>query len=519
MAVSIQGRLRAAVLAFREPALVSLAQTTALSDFGDYDSRRLRYAVLWAYLENSIYRKIHAWAKSYKKEYGLYRYVRGLYNPSYRLAMFYKTHLWGGRLDIAAGDGGAIPSALPILIPSTNSKADDLRAAIARLWRDSNWAKRKDVVTLYGAALGDVGIRIHDDPDRQRVNLEVIHPDEIRSVDRDSAGFVKSYTLESLHPDPEKPDHECIKTDEVTRDGDLVVFRTLRNGSLFSWEAGKPPEWSAPYTFTPFVMTQHVDVGLPWGWAEIHPARTQIDEINDLMSTFDDRIRQVVEAVWLMAGMSEPKKDADKEFPETPETAERPMPGREEFKALYVSDPQASASPLVAPLDFEGTLKNITSQQAELERDYPELSYVRERQSTSASGEAIRALREPVEAKVIERRANYDPDLVRAQQMAVAIGGWRKYPAYEGFDLGSYDGGDLDHQIGDRPVFRNDPHDEVQYQQDFWAAAAAAVNADYPLESFLKDMGWTDARLAEMATARMAAIQLEQEDVIPPGGQ
>ena len=78
-------------------------------------ARNMRYRILWAMYENSAYRNLHHWSKSYKVAYGLYRYIRAIYNPSYRLGEFWKAHLLAGKLDADAGDGEAVPSALPII--------------------------------------------------------------------------------------------------------------------------------------------------------------------------------------------------------------------------------------------------------------------------------------------------------------------------------------------------------------------------------------------------------------------
>jgi hypothetical protein len=66
------------------------------------------------------------------------------------------------------------------------------------------------------------------------------------------------------------------------------------------------------------------------------------------------------------------------------------------------------------------------------------------------------------------RRAGYDSALMRAHQMAVAIGGMRGYVGYQGFSLDSYRAGALEHSIGDRPVFAIDPLDRIEEDTAFW---------------------------------------------------
>src|SRR5574338_1275075 len=97
-------------------------------DYTGFESRKLRYAILWSMYENTAYAKIHTWGDLYKTEYGLYRYIRNIYNPSYRIGEFWKAHLLGGSLDPEAGDGKEIPSALPIATDN-----ESLRPALAQL--------------------------------------------------------------------------------------------------------------------------------------------------------------------------------------------------------------------------------------------------------------------------------------------------------------------------------------------------------------------------------------------------
>ena len=138
---SIPGRFMAALRAFREPVIT--ANFLDMSEFDDFDSRRLRYSILWSFYENTAYRNIHNWAVRYKVDYGLYKYTRNLYNPTNRLVNFYETHLMGGQLDMLAGDGEEIVSALPIV-----TENELLRPAIGKIWEWSNWQAKKDLYSI-----------------------------------------------------------------------------------------------------------------------------------------------------------------------------------------------------------------------------------------------------------------------------------------------------------------------------------------------------------------------------------
>lgn len=451
---NLMTRFVASYKAFNQPDLISDPLAPS-AEFDTWASRRLRYAINWGFYENSAYSTVHKWTNAYKIQYGLYKYIRNIYNPSYRLGEFYKSHLWGGMLDKLAADDGALP------IETDN---ESLREAIATLWKWSNWQIKKDIVTLYGSTLGDAVLKVIDDTDKEKVYLENIHPGKLKEVTFDAFGNVKSYIIEEEKPNPVNIDKSVVYTEIVSNQGNgSILYQTLLNSAPYDW-TGNGVEWQTNYGFVPLVVIKHNDVGLDWGWAELQPGRSKIHEVDDLSSKLSDQIRKTVDAPWLFSGVTKPNSS-----PTTSETAltgtaalNRPMPGREELPALYANDPQASATPLVAPLDLAGTTEYIKEILAEIERDYPELKLIADLQQTSGdiSGRALRIAQGPAVDKVLQRRVNYDDGLKRIQQMAIAIGGERGY--FKGFNLESFDRGNLDHEIGDRPVFAPDRLDELE---------------------------------------------------------
>ena len=82
-------RVMAGAKAFREAYFSTEMDAAEQVSFSSFEARRLRYAVLWAYFENTAYRDIHAWAKRMRVDYGLYQYVRNIYNPAYRIGDFW----------------------------------------------------------------------------------------------------------------------------------------------------------------------------------------------------------------------------------------------------------------------------------------------------------------------------------------------------------------------------------------------------------------------------------------------
>jgi hypothetical protein len=480
------------------------------NSFIEYDARALRYRLLWAMYENSAYRRMHKWSSKYKADFGLYEYIRGVYNPSYRLAEFWRAHLLGGKLDPNAGDGMQYPSTLPIVTDN-----DALRVALAALWKASNFQIKKDVLALWTTVMGDGVIKIVDDTARKKVFLSMVHPATIKSLDLDNFGNVKGYIIEERRPDPRKDGaNRTVKYTEIaTREGQAVVYATFLDDRPYSWDGDGLSKWSESYGFIPMVTVQHSNVGSDFGWAEAYPGLAKFREADDLASKLSDQVRKMVDSDWLFAGV----KAGNVSF-EKPEVDEyQPERGRENINALY-GPVGATATPLVAPLDIAAAAAYIKDILADIERDYPELNSDMHNVQGDISGRALRINRAPAEDKVLERRPNYDDALVRAFQMAISIGGFRGYEGYEGFDLNSYAAGDMEMTIGDRPVFRSDPLDKTDVDTAFYAAGNAAKTFGIPPLVYLKRSGWTDDEIkmvekSKEYEARMAAMDAATQAV------
>jgi hypothetical protein len=486
----------AAVTAFREQYTNSNPLTVSLDDFNSRNARLSRYQINWAMFENSAYRKVNSWAKSYMATYGLYRYIRGIYNPAYRLGDWWQSHLWGGKLDPLAGDGKTTPSAIPIF-----TENESLRPAIAQIWQWSNWQIKKGMVTLHGPVLGDSVVKIIDDTKRKRVYMLPVHPGTVSYAEFDVRSNVRGYVIEEQRRDPKTGNMAVYKEVCTRKENDPNIhYQTYKDDSLFAWDGDGIAEWDENYGFVPMVIIKHRDVGLDWGWSEMHPAMSNFREVDDQASLLNDQIRKSVNASWLFSGVPKPSVD-----PKPSKTADTtavqngdPEGDRQNTPIVY-APPGSTATPMVAPLQIADVLAGIEKMIAKIERDYPELSEDIDNASGDVSGRALRINREPVITKVNERRPNYDNALVRAQQMAIALAGYRRYDEFKGFDLESFDKGDLDHSIdADRPVYSKDPLDDLEIQQSFWTAAGAAKTAGIPLLVFLKNNGWSDDKIAEL---------------------
>lgn len=468
----------AAYRAFRKPALVD-DSATGKNVFGDVAERRARYDLLWALFGNTAYDTTHSWSGTYKNAYDLYPNIRALYNPSARIATFYEMYLLGGSLSTEEGQG-----ALPL-----EGASDELREAIGRLWRDSNWAANKDVLSLWGAVLGDAAVEVVPDYRTGKMHLRLMHPSHLEAVEVDDYGHVKGFTETRLRDDPNGGDRQVTYMRRVSRDGDTIVTETYRDGAPFAWPENVSPEgeamaaWEEPFGFVPLVLIQHRNVGSDWGWSELQPSLSKFREVDEQASLISDAVRKQQNPALFAPGAS----------PIDPITF---VHERNSTPILYHPSPNQRLDKIDISLSLSDAIAHLSGLLGRLEGDYPELEFEKVRLSGTVSGVALEIAQGPAATKIRQRRVGYDAALVRAHQMAVAIGGELGWSGYDKFGLASYDAGELDHEISERPVFETSRALTLEAERAFWGALrdASAVGG---VDEALARAGYTDEAIAE----------------------
>jgi hypothetical protein len=484
--------------------------------FGRFDARQFRYDLFWGCYQNNVFRELaHSWAPAVKETFGLYRHTRNIFNPVGRLVEFHATHLHGGRLDPAAGDGETVKSAIPIL---TDREA--IRPALARLWRDSKMQVSKAILDRFGACLGDVGLKAVDDPIRRRVTLQVVHPGHVKWADWDDAGDVKEYIIEEvrfddehapladMNPtiDPRSMRLTAIYSEEAVIEGGRVRYRTFKNGSPHNWRGRDrsgvdlPAEWTVPYRFVPLVLVQHKAFGDDWGMGEPHGLLSKAFEVDDQASGLGDQIRKAIRAPKFISGVKKPREQVMVSgLAKSDDDAEPDRHGQ----AILYGPEGAQVFDMTFPLDIVGVGAHIDRINAEIERDFPELA-MDIWGNGDTSGRALKVARQRVESKIQERRPGYDAGLVRVQQYALAIAALRGYPDAAGLPADPDDPG-LAHEVAHRPVFSPDPLDDIDEGKAFWEMAGAATKAGMPLELLLEREGWDPEDIAKVVAAKAQA--------------
>jgi hypothetical protein len=461
---------RAAYLGYDQEALAPLSAY----QWDAYASRLFRYTHYRHYYNNTVYSELERYAVAHKEKsnQGLYRHVRPVYNPAARGVDLYPSKVYGGQLDIEELSSGAIPLRL---------KSDAQKRAIRQLWQWSNWGIQKSLYVTTGAMLGDVFIKLVDEPDKGRVRLEVQIPDIYKELEFNSVGSVTRYVIEY-----NRVDVITGKSYVYKEEGNKEWFRTYKDGELFAYTQdgdGKPaPEWRNIYGFVPVVHVPHkLTVGARFGTSSVHKVLWKIDEINSAASRVNDQIAKVVNTIYHAKGLQ-----GSVSFELNDDKGQMP---------LLKTDSTVDLIPLVNNLDITAATDNVTQMLMEIERDMPELSLHRIRESGQATAPGVRAAYSDAIDLINEASGLYDDGLVRAHQMAMTIGGIRGYQDFTGFNEGSYDNGDLDHSIAPRDVIDDSLS---QYEKVTFLMQAFSIPNRAEKKMALKELGYTEKEIEDV---------------------
>lgn len=478
----------------------------ALSTSGYEATRLQRYGRAWGFYTNEVYNDLSAYlAATYPAGSQIYKYTKGLRNPIPSWVGFYVTNVWGGQLDLEAGNGQEKPSALPII-----TENDALRPAIAKLWQWSNWNAKRLLATTHSAAMGDAFIVVVDSPRAGKAYMQVRRPSEFTDLDWDDFGHVKRAVIEyRTEDDQDRPyTYKQIIEHPVVWGGKFTRYQTYKDNRPFAFPENQLDgqatwEWEVPYDFVPVVHIPFADTGEGWGALGYSATIPKIDAANSLASLLSAQIGKTVNPAYVAYGIQSGNI-----------TLGGSDEGQDEIPILYIPKPpgEASLQPLISQIDLPGALALLDAQLADIARDLPELR-MSEAMRSGLSGEALGRAFADVAARIGAVRGNHDSGLVRAHQMAIAIAGASGYdPAFRGFDMNSFKSGLLDHGIGDRPILPTSSSEKVDTQGKQWVQVGQAVAAGMPLNTALREiMGWEDDDIAQMDADQQAGFITDNE--------
>jgi len=491
-----------------------------------------RYAQYWAYYANSLFDKASSFNwEGYKSANRLYRNIRSLENPARQLVEFYAAKLYPGTI---TKDGLPSKKGKPSAIPFSEDTDPALIAAIAQIWQWSNWQLLKSLQIRYCAALGDVLTEVVDDVEKGKVWLDVIWPGFVKDLDLDHVGNVQMYAVEypvsseTIVSAYQKNWDYYLYRKEV----DKQTIRYYKDGVLFDY--GNGAEIANPYGFVPAVWIRHQPVGTIHGVPAIAGSEPLFDELNGLLCMIIDQVERILRAPSILWGAVNARGLAQSQ--KRGATSELTDQQNDQESVGYITGAQGGhRESLLESLDFAGVDISVGRLLTAIEGNHPELTFWRQlREMSQVTGPAAERLTGDVTAKVVEAQANYDQQNISLWRMAVAIAGMRansgawgqlspQQQKFSPFDLSSYERGDLDMAIAERPLLAETRLEHAQTVQTFWNAAGVAVqNAGVPIEWFLSDEGYSEEQIAGLRArqdAQAAQIQqdqlLAQQDFIP----
>jgi hypothetical protein len=396
-------------------------------------TRAARYEVLWGFYLNDIYDEaVNDLAAVYKRQEKLYSEIVGLYNPVSRLVDFYVSKVAGGNLLPELATAGT-PVRRPMGAFPLVCEDEAIEEVIHRVWGWSDWQMKKSLWVRYAASLGDCVLQVTTPPGQ--VRIEVHHPREVVEADFERDGSISYAVMEyaATERDAEKGTVERYIFRQVFTP---EWMRTYRDGEPWDYVNGKAKgpqwEWGNRFGFVPLVLTKHREIGQSWGACCFHHVIDKVDDVNDLASHLGTQIRKYVHPQWVSYGT---KAGAGMERKDT---------------LWHHPNPQGKVEALVEEIDIGAVTAEIQQRLTEIEKDCPELKagHVGDN-ARDVSGRAVALLAGDVTDRVTEARAQYDAALVKAQEMALAMGAQERLWAP----------GNWAHRIGERPIF---PPDEVE---------------------------------------------------------
>jgi hypothetical protein len=408
---------RAFALAYNERALIP----TDHFDWDGDDSRLFRYAYNEQMYNNTIYNSINTFAAMLKAKTGIYKFTQGIYNPVYRRVEADVTKLFSGSIDFEDMSRGAIPFSVA---------SDQVKEAAKQGFLWSNWGEEKSLLVRFASMLGDVAIKIVDEPDKEKVRMEVVHPGKINSAEFDAVGNVTACIIEYERCEADGKTEYTYK--EIIDKNEFAFFKNGKPWDYINNVAGGVyARYPNIYGFVPLVIIKYKDMGQKWGASSFHAQIGKIHILNDEASLLHDQIRKVINLIWYFAGVRQKE--------EITASADE----RDKLPALY-GPKESQPFPMVGQIDINAAGTNIERQILEIERDNPVLALPRLRDKGNLTAPGVRASFSDAIGEFTEAWGRLSSGMIRAIKMLITVGGLRGYQGFAGFNLESFDRGDIE---------------------------------------------------------------------------
>jgi hypothetical protein len=207
-------------------------------------ARMARYYHNRNYVYNTVYNDVTRYANTFKFQEKLYKHIRGLYNPAYRL--------------------------VNIETPKVIS-----------------------------------ALKVVDDTEKGKVRIEVLDPRKVTDIAFDSIGNVKYIDIRYEKQDPVSGEwyeyRECIDSES------FQTFRNGSPFDYLDMSYAGTTQWDNPYGFVPVRWVQHQNVGLNFGVTSYHASRHKIDMVNDALSLLLNNVRMQVDTKFAVSKVNVPR--------------------------------------------------------------------------------------------------------------------------------------------------------------------------------------------------------------------
>jgi hypothetical protein len=181
-------------------------------------------------------------------------------------------------------------------------------------------------------------------------------------------------------------------------------------------------------------------VGRKWGITSFHYSLEKLDEQNDVASVTNDGIRKGVNPMLKVKGGKLPAPNQEAR-------------DRDGLLVFELPKGDMDIEPITPQVDVPGSISTQDKMTSEAEADVPQMSLQRMREKNAEmSGVAIENSYSDASDALLAIQGRYDEALLRAIQMACTMGGVMRLEDFP-YDLDSYENGELDFYIKERPVF------------------------------------------------------------------
>jgi len=427
--------------------------------------------------------------------------LAALRTPAQRVVEFYTGAIWPGSL----------PDALPI-------KTDNERIVepIHRIWAWSNWASKKQLAVRRFAMFGDMILKVAR---RDKIVFVESDEEEVSEEVRPSSVFVEVVNPRNV-PDGSlildergnviyiRIDIPKVRTDsgspkpythtEIWTKQSYRLYEHHRGFNAAVKSLGEPIEELplsefgidfVPFVYAPFRMVDELARGV----GAYTFSLGKIDELNRMATRLHYLLFRYNKAVWGLASnmVDSAGRPVVVSLDDDDDSSGKMVLGDDDVLKLPGN---STLEALVPSLQYGEYLAAIEAQNAELEKDMPELAYARLRDKGELSGRAINLLLGDAIARAVEARGNAEDALIRAHKMALTMG----VEAGLFSDIGSFDNGDFDHSFLERPIIRTTDLDRAEI-------ATAYRDLGLAIKTTLERAGWQDDQIQQ------ALADLEEE--------